>query len=366
MKKWMLSLLASLFCVSIMAQEDATEAIKKEIRDIKLSEKYIYGEGTSAKSLEVAHSIAAEKIHVNILTMLTDEGYSSKDANARWDELQASLKCLEYHQGPLYKSFAYLPEVALLKGVSADEVETTTEVVAENAVAEVEQVAEVVQVAVVEEAVEEVAEVLPPVEEQPQQVVVDTVAVEQPQPEVVVPEQTIIEVVEEVVVDTVAETQPVVEEIVLPSQLVAPIDTVKMVQPQIPEEIEEVEVIEPSEVPEEEFSLEAAKPAQVVVNHPFDEMPDYHQRIIRELLDMNTYDDVMLYLDTMKDDGRIMFGRVNTLINPEQAYLIIIKDGKLVTILNRGKGERTNLKTNTPDLLNNYRGYAVIWMKIYS
>lgn len=347
MKKWMLGLLASLFCVSIMAQEDATEAIKKEIRDIKLSEKYIYGEGTSAKSLEVAHSIAAEKIHVNILTMLTDEGYSSKDANARWEELQASLKCLEYHQGPLYKSFAYLPEVALLKGVSEDEVTTTTEVVAENVVVEVEQIA------VVEEAAEEVAEVIPPVEEQLQQ-------------EVVEPEQTIAEVVEEEVVDTTAEIQPIVEETVPAPQLAAPIDTVKMVQPQIPEEIEEVEVIEPSDVPAEEFSLEAAKPAQVVVNHPFDEMPDYHQRIIRELLDMDTYDGVMLYLDTMKDDGRIMFGRVDTLINPEQAYLIIIKDGKLVTILNRGKGERTNLKTNTPDLLNNYRGYAVIWMKIYS
>lgn len=345
----------------LMAQEDAAEAVKKEIRDIKLSEKYIYGEGTSAKSLEVAHDIAAEKVHVNILTMLTDEGYSSKDANARWEELQASLKCLEYHQGPLYKSFAYLPEVALLKGISADETEAPTEVVAENVVAEVVQIAEVEQV------VEEVAEVFPPIEEQPQQVVVDTVAVEQPQSEeVVVPEQTIVEVVEEVVVDTVAETQPVVEEVVLPSLLAAPIDTIEKVLPQIPEEIEEVEVIEVADVPAEEFSLEAAKPAQVVVNHPYDEMPDYHQRIIRELLDMDTYDGIMLYLDTMKDDGRIMFGRVNTLINPEQAYLIIIKDGKLVTILNRGSGERTNLKTNTPDLLNNYRGYAVIWMKIYS
>ena len=110
MKSRILLLLVSLCTMSLMAQEGDTEAVKKEIRDIKLSEKYIYGEGTSAKSLEIAHDIAAEKMHVNILTLLTDEGYTSKDANTRWEQLQPSLKCLEYHQGPLYKSFVYLHE----------------------------------------------------------------------------------------------------------------------------------------------------------------------------------------------------------------------------------------------------------------
>lgn len=347
MRTWLFIILATLCTMQVVAQEDATEAIKKEIRDIKLSEKYIYGEGTSAKSLEIAHDIATEKMHVNILTMLTDEGYSSKDANARWEELQASLKCLEYHQGPLYKSFTYLPEVTLLKGISAEETEAPAEVVAENVVAEVQPVVEAEQV----------------VEELPQQVVAETVAVEQSQPEEVVAEQPVEEVAEELVSETVAVEQSVIEE-VIPE--VTEVDAVEVTTPQTEAEPVESEPVEPTEVPAEEFSLETAKPAQVVVNHPFDEMPDYHQRIIRELLDMDTYDGVMLYLDTMKEDGRIMFGRVNTLINPEQAYLIIIKDGKLVTILNRGKGERTNLKTNTPDLLNNYRGYAVIWMKIYS
>lgn len=353
MRSIILFLFVALCTMPLMAQEGDSEVVKKEIRDIKLSEKYIYGEGTSAKSLEIAHDIAAEKMHVNILTMLTDEGYTSKDANARWEQLQSSLKCLEYHQGPLFKSFVYLPEVALLKGISAEETDAPAEVVAENVVAEVEA----------GQVVEEIAEVLPPVEEQPQQTVADTTAVEQPQQEEVVPEQPIEVVVEEVAIDTVATEQPVIEE-VLPE--VVEVDTVEVATPQIEVESVESEPTESAEAPTEDFSLETAKPAQVVVNHPFDEMPDYHQRIIRELLDMDTYDAVMLYLDTMKEDGRIMFGSVNTLINPEQAYLIIIKDGKLVTILNRGKGDRTNLKTNTPDLLNNYRGYAVIWMKIYS
>ncbi len=339
MKSRILLLLVSLCTMSLMAQEGDIEAVKKEIRDIKLSEKYIYGEGTSAKSLEIAHDIAAEKMHVNILTLLTDEGYTSKDANTRWEQLQPSLKYLEYHQGPLYKSFVYLPEVALLKEVAADETkapaeETTTDPV---------------------EIVETVAEVAPPIEEALEPVVADSIAVV----EVALAEvaEEAIEVVEEVVaVDTIQVVEQIVVEDVAEEEA----------EEELVEEAVAAVTTDTIATPEQDFSLEAARPAQVVVNHPFNEMPDYHQRIIRELLDLDTYDAVMLYLDTMKEDGRIMFGSVNTLINPEQAYLIIIKDGQLVTILNRGKGERTNLKTNTPDLLNNYRGYAVIWMKIYS
>ena len=159
MKNRILLLLVSLCTMSMMAQEGDTEAVKKEIRDIKLSEKYIYGEGTSAKSLEIAHDIAAEKMHVNILTLLTDEGYTSKDANTRWEQLQSSLKCLEYHQGPLYKSFVFLPEVALLKEVAADETETPAEETTTDPV----------------EIVETVEEVAPPAEEIPEPVVVDTI-----------------------------------------------------------------------------------------------------------------------------------------------------------------------------------------------
>lgn len=340
MKNRILLLLVSLCTMSMMAQEGDTEAVKKEIRDIKLSEKYIYGEGTSAKSLEIAHDIAAEKMHVNILTQLTDEGYTSKDANTRWEQLQPSLKYLEYHQGPLYKSFVYLPEVALLKEVAADETKAPAEDMATDPV----------------EIVETVAEVAPPAEEVAEPVVVDTIAVAEVELEEVVEET--MEVVEEVVAtDTIQVVEQVIEEEVAEEEVV---------EEELVEEAAAAVATDTIATPEQDFSLEAARPAQVVVNHPFDEMPDYHQRIIRELLDLDTYDAVMLYLDTMKEDGRIMFGSVNTLINPEQAYLIIIKDGQLVTILNRGKGERTNLKTNTPDLLNNYRGYAVIWMKIYS
>ena len=73
----------------------------------------------------------------------------------------------------------------------------------------------------------------------------------------------------------------------------------------------------------------------------------------------------MLYLDAMQDDGRLVYGRIATLTSPEQAYLIIIKDSKLIAVLDKGKGERMNLKTKEMEVVKKYRGHAIIWMKTF-
>lgn len=86
---------------------------------------------------------------------------------------------------------------------------------------------------------------------------------------------------------------------------------------------------------------------------------------VSALLALDTYESVMLYLEAMQDDGRLVYGRISTLTNPEQAYLIIIKDGKLVAVLDKGKGERMNLKTKEMEIVKKYKGHAVIWMKTF-
>lgn len=86
---------------------------------------------------------------------------------------------------------------------------------------------------------------------------------------------------------------------------------------------------------------------------------------VSALLALDTYESVMLYLEAMQDDGRLVYGRIATLTNPEQAYLIIIKDGKLVAVLDKGKGERMNLKTKEMEIVKKYKGHAVIWMKTF-
>lgn len=86
---------------------------------------------------------------------------------------------------------------------------------------------------------------------------------------------------------------------------------------------------------------------------------------VNALLALDTYESVMLYLDAMQDDGRLVYGRIATLTSPEQAYLIIIKDGKLIAVLDKGKGQRLNLKTKEMEVVKKYQGHAIIWMKTF-
>lgn len=86
---------------------------------------------------------------------------------------------------------------------------------------------------------------------------------------------------------------------------------------------------------------------------------------VNALLALDTYESVMLYLDAMQDDGRLVYGRIATLTSPEQAYLIIIKDGKLIAVLDKGKGQRLNLRTKEMEVVKKYQGHAIIWMKTF-
>lgn len=98
---------------------------------------------------------------------------------------------------------------------------------------------------------------------------------------------------------------------------------------------------------------------------PDEELEKPLQQDVNAILGLGTYESVMLYLDAMQDDGRLVYGRIATLTSPETAYLIIVKDGKLITVLGQGKGERMNLKTHTMEPVQKYRGYAIIWMKTF-
>ena len=98
---------------------------------------------------------------------------------------------------------------------------------------------------------------------------------------------------------------------------------------------------------------------------PADTLPEKHQRVIGDLLALDTYEGVMLYLNAMKEDGRLMYGKMSALRRPEEAYLIIVKNGQLLTILDRGNNPRTNLKTHQPEDIRKYKGHAVIWLKVF-
>lgn len=97
-----------------------------------------------------------------------------------------------------------------------------------------------------------------------------------------------------------------------------------------------------------------------------DSLIDAHRRVTGDILALDTYESVMLYLDGMKDDGRLMYGKMSTLVAPDEACFIIVKDGKLLAVLDRGHGrERVNLKTGERESIQKYKGCAVIWLKVF-
>ena len=87
--------------------------------------------------------------------------------------------------------------------------------------------------------------------------------------------------------------------------------------------------------------------------------------IVKELLEIQTYKELISLLDQKKEEGTLIYGRIKTMRSPDRCYLAIFKKSEVITILGKGDKERLNLKTNTEDSLNNYKGHGVIWFQIF-
>ena len=49
----------------------------------------------------------------------------------------------------------------------------------------------------------------------------------------------------------------------------------------------------------------------------------------------------------------------------ERSYLLIINNGKVETILNKGLDERTNLKSLKQESIRKYIGYGIVWIQVF-
>ena len=87
--------------------------------------------------------------------------------------------------------------------------------------------------------------------------------------------------------------------------------------------------------------------------------------IVKELLETQTYKELISLLDQKKEEGVLIYGRIKTMRSPDRCYLAVFKKSEVITILGKGDQERLNLKTNTQDSLNNYKGHGVIWFQIF-
>lgn len=319
--KHLISLFAvlSLSVPWIIAQTTPTDAeTKAKIREIKLSEQYIYTDAMSANSFDEARNMAVEELRIQVSSLLAEEGKGEAFAEEAMRRMDMSSKLLQYKQMGMFKVFAYVGKNVL-----------TGESVAENPA---------------EGATEETAEI-PAVE-----------AVEAPADSPATQETV------------PASPTPVIEQAAVPETGQEESFTLN----ETDSANASANSGEPAEVPSAPTEKEETRPAETVVTTPVSETVETDSlfapqlRIIGDLLALDSYEGIMLYLNAMKEDGRLMYGRISTLIRPEEAYLIIVKDGKLVTVLDQGdSGERANLRTHQQDNIRNYKGYAVIWLKVF-
>ena len=311
----LLSLLLLSGLTSLSAQAPANDSIAKaQVRSIKLSEQYIYAEAISSAGFHDATLAALDELRINVAYLETDQGKSKKETQETLQRLDTLYRKMTYRQLTMFKSFVYVSLNTLAgrpdEPVPAEPVAPDTPAASADTVSTTPTSPET--------APQPVAPVT----------ATDSIAPDTPsEAEFTVPD-TVPDTMPDTVTDTPIATKP---------------DTVPATKP----------VTAPVTLPVPTDTL------------PADTLPEKHQRVIGDLLALDTYEGVMLYLNAMKEDGRLMYGKMSALRRPEEAYLIIVKNGQLLTILDRGNNPRTNLKTHQPEDIRKYKGHAVIWLKVF-
>ena len=91
-----------------------------------------------------------------------------------------------------------------------------------------------------------------------------------------------------------------------------------------------------------------------------------HQNALHRIMQAKTFFELKDIMLPMKEQGIISdYGKYASVRHPEACYLIVYDPaGNIRALLDRGKDQRTNLKTGKPDSIGNYRGCGAIWFKL--
>lgn len=247
-----------------MAQEmsDSIASAKKQIRDIKLSENYVYAEANTPVSLAEAQQNSLDLFHIRVTGILTSLlELKKKEVDRRWRTIEKHCRNIVIKIGDLYKVFTYVEKEVVIPGSGRKQ----------KAVAEVPE---------------------KPVE--PQKVVQDTLPA------------------------VVAKEEPVVKK-----------------------------------------------------DHPLEKYPALGslsgeaREVVEKVFAQNTFKELLAFLEEKRRAGHLAYGSIQKCKSPEQSYLVILKNGEFVTVLDKGKETRLNFKTNAQDSLINYVGYTIVWFQVF-
>lgn len=92
---------------------------------------------------------------------------------------------------------------------------------------------------------------------------------------------------------------------------------------------------------------------------------DKTENVIKLLCELKTLEDMRSELARLKHEDMIVsYAKYSELVSPENFILIIYdKQGQVKAVLSEGK-QRTNLNTNQPDNISNYKGTGAVGVKL--
>lgn len=89
--------------------------------------------------------------------------------------------------------------------------------------------------------------------------------------------------------------------------------------------------------------------------------------ILDRILTFRKIEDLQRYFARKKEEGKLMFGKLDSAVAPEKCYMVIYsRSGEVIAILDKGAPTRRNLTKGTDgDTLDNYRGCGKVWFQLY-
>lgn len=330
-------LLASASAVS--AQNIPDEDVKKKIRDIKLSEKYIYAEASSLDNPTTAKQVAIDKLKTSAVSLMAEDSQEKEKIKEKLNIIDSQQQVLEYNHGKLFKAFA-----CILK----DKLISTTKMAQVNEKSVEQPTTAISKAAIPAIPAENENDSLPMPTTLPNSAVVTT---------------------------NQDSTTLVSADPNMPTESTFNVDAntaalvMEMLSMSDSKHGKAYKSAASQQVTTNTNNSVQTSPADTTkssTKQSMDTIPEEHLKIINDLLSLDTYESAMLYLNAMKEDGRMMYGPLKKIFMPERAYMLILKDGKIVTVLNKGLKERLNLKTQELESLQKYIGYGIVWFQIYN
>lgn len=310
------------------------DSLREKVRDIKLSEKYVYAEATTPVGMSEAQQYSLDLLHVHVIGFFSQRfKMDPKDVEEIWDVIEDKCQNVVIKNGDLFRVCTYIlkdafafhknPGKALEKWKRAEAERVQQDSLKQdNAESELKLTADDTR------KVGGIVSLL-------NQVGVET------------EDGSVVNKPEQVVADTV------------PTLYSSAPTTVVMTTPEAPSK-----VITPATTTGKTSSVES--PIEIEeLSSAVESLPDTDRLLVTNLLALNSFDEVLSFLEKGQREGKLIYGNVKTIKNPQASYLVIIKDKRLITVLNKGAKERTNLKTNTADALKNYKGHGVIWFQVF-